>query len=72
MFTMLSPANHVKSETIITIECDGIRERHPHERIHLREAGNDANTICVKCGKRALVWYDSQDKWEAHNMRCVA
>lgn len=55
MFTMLSPANQVKSETIITVECDGIRERHPHERIHLREAGNDANTICVKCGKRALV-----------------
>jgi hypothetical protein len=56
-----------KPETIVEGESLGTRERQSWERVHLREGDS---TICTKCGQHALIWYDSEERWEVHPFNC--
>lgn len=46
---------------------DGIREREPNERVHLR-IGEDT-TACLMCHSKGI-WLDDMDRWIKHPFRC--
>ena len=53
--------------TIVTAECDGVRERASEERVHLLD---DGETCCQRCfAIGALVWTDSVERWSEHPAR---
>ena len=57
-----------KPETTVVGEC-GIRDRAPNEKVHLVDPV-EGHRYCYACGQWAGVWYDREDKWQDHPMRC--
>jgi hypothetical protein len=71
MITLKSHSRGRKPETIVEGETVGLRDRLPHEQVHLRQ-GN-MWTWCVMC--KAVTgpnrpWMDNIDHWQDHPMRC--
>lgn len=82
-FTLSSPARvetkwrEGKPETVVVVECDGIRERNEAEPIHLR---NNEDNYCTRCGAAKFmigthgrvfdVWTDSETLHSNHPARC--
>jgi len=60
-----------KPETTVVGETTALRDRLPHERVHLRQA--PTNPWCVMCHSLTgplLPWMDKIDRWQEHPMRC--
>lgn len=62
------PAEETKPETIVIAECTGVYENIA-EPVHLRT--HESGTICAKCGVYALVWTESEARWDDHPRNCM-
>ncbi len=71
MITLKSHSRGRKPETTVVGETEGLRDKEPHEHVHLRKS----NWMAWCCMCHTLTgpdrpWMDKIDRWQDHPMRC--
>jgi len=71
MITLKSHAHGKKPETTVVGETEGLRDRWPHEDVHLRQDGYGTEcAICHRLTGPNRPWMDKISHWQDHPMRC--